>query len=256
MRKVISRQYTVDRGKLKFFFFVFLLFTVYYLLSTTVHAQSVDLLWQGETYTPPFYKGRALWSSHSNVTFLAIPHDLGNPENLNYKWSRNGDGVSLPFVSGLGKNTFTFSDGLISRTKTVMVNIIPSDQDPSKKDTVLASASVTLTPRPPILAVYENNPLYGLMFHKEIGEIHELQEREATLTAFPLFFSALNRVDSMIGYEWRTNAGGQPDTANSVTYRAPDGTDGLSAISVRASNKEEDKFMQSASKNFLIQFGK
>jgi len=224
-----------------------------FLIPYSVNAQSVDLLWQGETYTPPFYKGRALWSSHSNVTFLAIPHDLGNPENLNYKWSRNGTVLGL--ASGVGINTLTFSDRIISKPQIIKVEIVSPEQEDALSS-IWAETSVTITPRLPSLIIYENNPLYGFMFHRETGERHELQEREATLTAFPLFFSALNRNDSMIGYEWRANPGEITDAENSVTYRAPDGTDGLSAISVHALHKDTDKFLQNASKSFLIQFGK
>ena len=60
------------------------LFAIYSLLFTVVNAQSVDLLWQGETYVPPFYKGKSLWSDQSRITLFAIPQGLGNPANLNY----------------------------------------------------------------------------------------------------------------------------------------------------------------------------
>src|SRR3989338_9066067 len=45
------------------------------------------------------------------------------------------------------------------------------------------------------------------MFHKEIAGEYKLQEKEVTFTAFPLFFSALNRIDNSVEYEWRTNVG-------------------------------------------------
>src|SRR3989344_1173365 len=66
-----------------------------FLASTTTHAQSVDLLWQGETYTPPFYKGKSLWSNQSRITFFAMTNGLGNPANLSYKWTKNCIGKRL-----------------------------------------------------------------------------------------------------------------------------------------------------------------
>jgi len=33
----------------------------------------VDLMWEANTYTPPFYKGKALTSSKSSITVTAIP---------------------------------------------------------------------------------------------------------------------------------------------------------------------------------------
>ena len=208
-------------------------------------AQEVDILWQGETYTPPFYKGRTLWSSQSRITFVAIPHGLGNPANLNYKWTKTG--TVLGNINGVGRNTISFVDSILSRPQTIKVDIIDSDK------TVLASASTRVVPLSPTLAIYENNPLYGFMFHRETSGTYGLQEREITFAAFPFFFSASNRADIALGYEWRTNAGGV-ETRNSVTYRTPEDATGFSEIQVHASN--EGKITQTANKNFLIEFGK
>jgi len=216
-----------------------------FLASTTTHAQSVDLLWQGETYTPPFYKGKSLWSNQSRITFFAMTNGLGNPANLSYKWTKNG--TVLGNINGVGKNTLSFTDSILSRPQTIKVEIL------SEQKTVLASASIFVTPTPSVLAVYENNPLYGFMFHKEIVKEHKLQDKEITFTAFPLFFSALNRIDNSVEYEWRTNVGDR-ENKNSVTYRAPDDAVGASQIQVSVSNKE--KILQSSNKSFLIEFGK
>ncbi|MDO8589887.1 MAG: hypothetical protein Q7R69_01270 [bacterium] len=210
-------------------------------------AQTVDILWQGQTYTSPFYKGKSLWSSQSRITFLAIPHGTGtgNPASLIYKWSKNG--TVLGNINGVGKNTMVYTDLILSKPQTVKIDVLSPDEG------LLASASVAVTPISPILAIYENNPLYGFMFHKETSGTHELQNKEATFTAFPLFFSVSNRMDSGLKYEWRTNDGGV-ETSNSVTYRVPDDTPGTSAVAVEVSNI--NKIMQSSNKSFLIQFGK
>lgn len=229
--------------------YCFLLVTLLLILPVFYsHAQEVDLLWQGETYTSPFYKGRTLWSSQSRITFLAIPHGtgIGNPANLIYKWTKNG--TVLGNINGVGRNTLSFDDSIISRPQTIKIDIL------SGQDTVLASASVTVTPISPILAIYENNPLFGFMFHRETSGAHELEDKEITFTAFPIFFSASNRTDNKVNYEWRTNIGGEAETKNSVTYRTPDNVAGTSQIEVSASS--EDKILQSANKNFLIKFGK
>ncbi len=221
------------------------LFAIYSLLFTVVNAQSVDLLWQGETYTPPFYKGRSLWSSQSRIVLLAMTQGLGNPSNLIYKWTKNG--TVLGNINGVGKNSLSFTDSILSRPQTIRVDVL------SGQNAVLASASVNVTPEPPILIIYENNPLYGFMFHRAVDREYKFREKETTFTAFPFFFSISDRADDTIDYEWRTN-NGNLETKNSVTYRAPDETAGTSQIEVSASNKE--KILQSSGKNFLIQFGK
>ena len=226
-------------------FLILLLLTTYFLLPTSTFAQSVDILWQGEAYVPPFYQGRNLWSKQSIINFVAIPQGLGNSANLNYKWTKNG--TVLGNINGVGKNTLSFIDLILSKPQIIKVEIV------SGEDEVLASASITVTPTPPTLAIYENNPLYGFMFHKETSGVYELQEKEITFTAFPFFFSTLNRADNAINYEWRTNVG-EVENRNSVTYRAPDDAVGSSEVGVNASNK--DKITQSASKSFSIEFGK
>ncbi|MEX2013877.1 MAG: hypothetical protein WD896_00800, partial [Parcubacteria group bacterium] len=148
-----------------------------------LEAQEVDILWQAETYTPPFYKGKSLWSNESKITLLAIPSGAGtgNPANLTYRWTKNG--TVLGNINGVGKNTIAFTDSIISRPQTIQVDIISAEQGK------IASASLTLASSPPSLAIYENNPLYGFMFHKEVGGVYELQGEEVTFTAFPFFFS-------------------------------------------------------------------
>src|SRR3990167_8183019 len=107
-----------------------------------LHAQEVDILWQGKTYTPPFYKGKTLWSSQSKIALLAIPHisGAGNPVNLTYKWIKNG--TVLGNINGVGKNTLAFTDSILSKPQTIKVEIL------SEQKTVLASASIFVTPTP------------------------------------------------------------------------------------------------------------
>lgn len=224
---------------------LFILASCFLLLTPTLTlAQSIDLLWQGDGYVPPFYSGRNIWSKQSKITLLAIPHGLGNPIALNYKWTKTG--TVLGGASGIGRNSIFFIDNVLSKPQTFKVEIIKG------KNEIVASASLTLTPLSPSLLVYENNPLYGFMFHKEAGSDYRLNEREVTFTAFPILFGALSRTDNAISYTWRTNAGAA-ETGNSVTYRTMDNISGSSEVSVTVSNK--DKFIQEAEKNFLVQFG-
>ena len=214
------------------------------LIPTFASAQSVDLLWQGETYTPPFYQGRSLWSTESSVTIFALAHNLGSRNSLNYKWTKNG--TILGSLSGVGKNTLSIRDTIISRPQTIKVEII------SVNGSVLASAQTNLTPTPSMITVYENNPLYGFMFHQTAGSEYELKDREITFTAFPFFFKTLTRSPSHLNYEWRTDNGGI-EKNNSVTYRTPDNATGSSKVSLRVFNTNE--ISQDAQKSFLVKFG-
>ena len=78
----------------------------------------MDLMWQSEGHTPPFYKGKALYIHQNKITFIAIPHIAGSngeigTKNLVYKWKLNGSVVDTS--SGYGKNTLTMTGSIISR---------------------------------------------------------------------------------------------------------------------------------------------
>ena len=57
---------------------------------------SIDLLWEADSYVPPFYKGRAVPTSGSIIRVLAIPHfaEAGGSQipvsNIDFTWKLNG----------------------------------------------------------------------------------------------------------------------------------------------------------------------
>ena len=218
---------------------LFLLSTTYLLLTTSAFAQSVDILWQGNGYVPPFYEGRTLWAKQSVITLVAVPEGLGNPSSLNYKWTRNG--TVLGNISGTGRNSLSFKDSIFSKPYAVKVEIIDGDEE------VLAEATETLRSKEVSLLIYENHPLYGYMFHREVGGVFKLNREEVTLSAFPLF--AGQREGS---YSWRTNDG-TASGGTSATYRVPEGASGAS--NVRVSFSDSSVIMQPVERSFLIQFG-
>jgi len=224
--------------------FVFiLLFAILFIPSYVAKSQTVDLLWQGDVYTPPFYEGKSLWSKQARITFVAIPQGLGNPNSLNYKWTKNG--TVLGSISGMGKNSLSFNDTIFSKPQTVKVEIVGNDNQP------ITSATETLVPTSPEVLVYEDNPLYGLMFNHEVGDKYKFNEKETSFSAFPLFFSVSNYTDDNLTYSWQTNSGVK-EPARSITFRAPDESTGNSQIGISISNNLE--IVQRVSKSFLVEF--
>jgi len=224
--------------------FVFiLLFVLLFFPLYSVRSQTVDLLWQGDVYTPPFYEGKSLWSKQSGIVLMAVPQGLGNPNNINYKWSSNG--TVLGSISGIGRNSLYFTDTIFSKPQNFKIEIVGADGG------VLASNTVTLVPTSQELLVYENNPLYGLMFNKEVGNNYKFSNQETSFSAFPLFFSVDRYNDNNLNYSWRTGAGVK-ENSNSITFRAPEGSNGSSQISISIANTLE--IAQRVSKSFLVEF--
>src|SRR3989344_8002173 len=69
----------------------FLLITVSNFVDAQTTGNTVDLLWEGETYTPTFYAGRSLPSAGSLVRAVAMPNVIQNRQRLSssqlvFKW--------------------------------------------------------------------------------------------------------------------------------------------------------------------------
>ena len=217
--------------------------------SITIRPSEIDLMWKGNTYAPPFYKGRALCTNQSSLTIFAVPHVSNsngkeiNPSTLIYKWSRN-DSV-LVSQSGVGKSTITLSYSIFPAPQKIQVDV-------SSGGDVLASESVIISPTGPELLVYEDNPLLGALFNTEVGKRISLREKEITFSVYPLFFGTTNRNDPALKYSWSANGSIVGQNTNKVTFRAPD-TAGFSNLSIHAESSA--KFTQTADKSFGVEFG-
>lgn len=220
-----------------------LLILPFFSFAQSTSAEDLDLLWQTNAYTSPLYKGKPVWGLESQITFYALPHLGKAPSSLIYRWTK--DGTVLGSASGLGKNTLTITGSLFSAPVTVEVEVITDDE------IVLADTSVTVVPSKPEVLVYENNPLYGILFNKEVGNSYTAPQKEFTLSAFPFFFSTQNRGVKNMSYSW--NSGKTTQKGSEVVYRSPDNAAGRVSISLSA--KRTDKILQSANKTIEVQFG-
>jgi hypothetical protein len=87
---------------------------------------NVDLIWEADSYTPPFYQGKALLSQYETVKVVAVPH-LGkdsstlSPTNLIYTWEK--DGRVIGNLSGYGKNTLIIDSSLTLKASTINVTV-------------------------------------------------------------------------------------------------------------------------------------
>lgn len=222
------------------------LFTAYCLLPTAAFAQSIDLLWQGETYTPPFYEGRSLWSRESRLSVTALASVPGfSPQSLYYRWTR--DGTVLGSLSGVGRSSLTFVASVLASEMEIKVDARDGEDGP-----VLASSTITLRPLFSRLLVVEDSPLYGLMLHKPVKSEFFLSQSEVSFSAIPLFARVTFRAAPAITYTWTTNTG-DARTGNSATYRAPEGERGESVINLKAENTGIIEVPPK--KSFLVKFG-
>ena len=226
---------------------LFLLFVLGILIPmSAMHAEGeVDLIWEAQTYTHPFYEGLPLWSNESNITFTAIPHIPSvSPGNIIYRWSKNK--TVLGSLSGVGKNSLSFKDTVLSLPVEVTIDLfLENGSSP------LGSRTVTLKPASPKLLGLENSPLYGLMTNKSVINEFIIEEDEVTLSAIPLFSTVSKRTAGAFVYTWLTNSG-ERRVGDSITYRAPETGGGSASVMVRGENSKI--IAQPKNVNFLIKF--
>lgn len=212
-------------------------------LSSVVSAQSVDLLYEGDGSTPPFYQGGVPWSKEGFINLKAIPQGLGDPRNLSFKWSKNG--TVLGNESGIGRDTLRIKDSIFSKPQLFKIEIVGAS------DETLALSFLTLTPRNVETWVYNQNPLYGIMFNKEVSQGYSTTEAEVSFVGYPIFFLTPNFSNPALIYNWG-GASGNTSQNPSITYRIQNGSSGNANVSLTISNP--NTLVQKASKSFLIQF--
>ncbi len=221
--------------------------------SLSIKPTAVDLIWETVGFTPPFYKGRTLFSHQNSITFTAIPHitNSDNSEigakNLIYKWKK--DGSVLDSNSGYGKNSITITGSIISRPIDIEVEVSTKDNDG------FGHARSVVAPTDPTILLYEKNPIYGIQFQKTLTGNLLLNEPEVAVIAMPYFFGIKYMTSPEISYKWQINGVNIDGDVSQTTrvFRQLEGASGFAKISISIENSK--KILQYASRLVTIGFG-
>ncbi len=219
--------------------------------SITISPVSIDLIWQNESFVPPFYKGKALYSHQNKITFIALPHIFNNgkeesPKNLIYTWKKNGSVVES--ASGYGKNTYTSEGSVISRALSIEVTVTSPSTNAS------GYAHTVVTPIEPSIVFYKKDPLYGIEFQKALsGAINIENASEINILAIPFFFGVTDKKSNDLTYIWSINGSEVANAGSSnQVFRKKEGTKGNSLISLSIENS--NKILQYSSESFNLVF--
>jgi hypothetical protein len=181
--------------------------------SKTVPPLEVDLLLDTDSYTPPFYRGRALPSAGTTLHMQAIArvrdaHGLYRElPGLLYTWRQDGRVVGS--ASGINHATAALQAPGLYAVSTIEVSIESSDHS------YAGSASITIPSNDPFVLLYENNPLLGVAYYHALGGQIAIGHTEATFTAVPYFAVVNSANDTRLNYRWTVNG-------SSVTASASD----------------------------------
>ncbi len=223
-----------------------------YSASAVIRPAEVSLLWQAESYTPPFYKGKALMPYQGTVLVAAIPSftrgaSVMSSASLIYTW-KEGDDV-IGDSSGKGKSVFAFRGEVPMRTKTISVRVESPDH------TMIAESSVDIVPVAPRLLFYEDHPRYGLLLGKALVGHFFLEADETRISALPYYFETRVRSNQDITYDWQMNYQPLPRERDSaVTLRRIASSSGSSNLFLEARSTDVDKTFQAGEERLTIEF--
>jgi hypothetical protein len=203
--------------------------------TTTFSVANIDLLWEVlDSYTHPFYKGKALPTMDSAVRMVAIPQVSNQSgmlpaENLIYNWSK--DGGRRASDSGYGKNSILVLAEFTRRTHSAEVEV----EDPQSGSRWTTSTSFRLSE--PEVLFYRKNPLGGIQYEREISDTLDLEQGgSSTIVAEPYYFSNQDSLE----YSWRLNGRSVKDTTTTGNTELPlvSQQKGTSEIDLYVTNKD------------------
>ncbi|MEK7178711.1 MAG: hypothetical protein AAB727_00455, partial [Patescibacteria group bacterium] len=168
----------------------------------SVRPADVDVYWSAQTYTPPFYKGRALPTPGSSVKITAMPQFFSSPTNaldsasLVYAWGK--DRQALGQFSGRGKQSIVIESPNPGEAVTVAVTVTSGAEWGAYREIALASVE-------PEIIFYERRPSEGIRYEHGLRGSTTLEEKEITVRAEPYFFSTEDMIGNNLTFNWFMN---------------------------------------------------
>ncbi len=209
--------------------------------SFSFQSAEVDLLWEAATYVPYFYRGKALASNRSAIKVTAFPFGLKSADSkLIYEWTLN-DAKQMD-QSGPGKKSFNF---IASRSGDDIVEINVSTPDAG----ITGTNKLEIITGQPKISFYEEHPLEGPLYQKELGDALNINKPDFIIRAEPYFFSLKNMLAA--SYEWTINDKTipTPQKPNLIRLTIPEKIKGYSTIKLSIQNQKNifetaEKFLQ------------
>jgi hypothetical protein len=211
-----------------------------------IEPSEVDLLWEADTYTPPFYKGKALPTFKSMVKVTAIPRKnaySSRPESFYYKWTYNriqGVGEALGMSSTIIRSGWSDS----SVPVTVNVSMLNSEWK--------GSETVNIPGYNPKIVFYEQQPLLGTLFNRGLTSTHTATGNTFSLRAVPYYFSTDNYINKDLVYTWIVKNQVVPTSAEPTNIELVKAGTGKEDFSVSLRIQNPKRILQEGKINSMI----
>lgn len=163
---------------------------------TVILPALLDVLWEAQTATPPFYRGKAQPSHQSVIKVFAIPlysKDLLN-EPISFDWQK-GDGATLG--GGIGADS---TQALAEWENNYMKVTVKANYNGQKITNTLAVKSIPVSN-----LFYRISPLSGIQTHTVFQNEHLYNGIDLSLFAVPFGMSSSKIENNKVLYAWSVN---------------------------------------------------
>lgn len=216
----------------------------------------VHLVFEADTYVPPFYRGKSRLSPGAAVRVFAFTdirdaRGVRIPDaNLLFEWERGK--VKFADRSGLGVSSFSFSGNQLASGEDITVNVLAKD------GTRVGRGELFIPATDPVIRFYERDPLRGIVYERALAPGTAFSGEEVTVVAEPYFFSGTSRSSSALSYEWKIDGEpvAQENTSGILTLRNERGDAGEALLSVSVQNKARARLLQAAEAQLPLLFKK
>ena len=164
--------------------------------SQTIYTTDLVLTWTAKTYTPKWYKGKALPVPNSTLRVAAIPTfiiggSMIPPNRLIYTWNVNGNRM----LKGTGKQVFELQAPEQSwDTPTVILEIKDMEQRVHKE------VPIGIVSQRTHAVIYQTLPLGGVEFRRGTSAFPSIAPSIVDLQVEPFFFNTQSKYD--LSYQW------------------------------------------------------
>jgi hypothetical protein len=223
--------------------------------SIVIGSGSIDLIVESDGYAPPFFKGKTPLAFQNTATIIAIPHLADSsgkeydPSTLIYTWKKD-DGTVMQNQSGYGKQSISLPGEIIPKPYAVDLTVR------DRAGTAQAQSIIQISPTSPSIQFYNDDPLYGPLFNRALGNSLRIgsQKQAGIFAALFSFNFSPKDIARDLDLNWLINGTAHSELASnqSITVRTPEGVAGTSEIELDA--RGITSILQGASRDVTISF--
>lgn len=217
--------------------------------SLMFRTSDLSLIWTANTYTPKWYRGKALPIPESRIKVSAIPTFISggareNPGNLIYRWFL--DDELLNEASGIGRQNFEFDSNFLPDSVYQVKVAVENDDKTIKNEKTIFIKTFS-----PTLLVYLIKPLGGVSINAAIKDVVLAKYGDILDFVAEPFFTTVS--PKSLQFKWEIGdkkLTGSPKEPNILTITTSADSPAGTSISVSVENSK--KPIENIIKNFFL----